>query len=98
MVDDIHFPKGLPPVAASDRVQRVNRKKGEEERQPFESFFEEEDQEDKRKKKRKKKLDKVDILGKTNERSAQKLTDSSSSTDTAEAKDNSDQKVIDVRV
>ena len=98
MVDDIHFPKGLPPVAASGRVQRVNRKKGEEERQPFESFFEEEDQEENKKKKRKKKLDKVDILGKTNGRSAQKLTESSSSTDTAETQDNSDQKVIDIRV
>ena len=98
MVDDVHFPKGLPPVLASGRVQRVNRKKGEEKRQSFEKFFDEEDQEGKRKKKRKKKLDKVDILSKTNERGAQKVTESPNSTDAAETQDDSDQKTIDIRV
>ena len=98
MVDDINFPKGLPPVPASGRVQRVDRKKRQEERQPFEKFLDEEDQEDKKKKKRKKKLDKVDILGKTNKRHAQIFYESSNSTDAAETPDDSDKKVIDVRV
>ena len=98
MVDDINFPRGLPPVQASGRVQRVNRKKGEEKRQSFEKFFDEEDQKDEKEKKSKKKLDKVDILTKTNERRAQNLIESSSSTDATEAQNDSKKKVIDVRV
>ena len=98
MVDDINFPKGLPPVSASGRVKRVNRKKREEEKPPFEKFLNEEDQEEKKKKKRKKESDKVDILSITKKRSAQNYTESSNSTDAAETRDDSDKKVIDVRV
>jgi hypothetical protein len=98
MVDDINFPKGLPPVPASGRVQRVNRKKREAERQPFDQFLNEEEQEDKKKKNRKKGSDTVDILTKENKRGSQNFTESSSSTDAAETQDGSDRKVIDVRV
>ena len=98
MVDDVNFPKGLPPVSASDRVQRVNRKKREEQNHPFEKFLNEEDQEDKKKKKRKKESDKVDILGNTKKRRTQNFTESSNTTDAAEIEDDSDKKVIDVRV
>jgi hypothetical protein len=98
MVDDINFPKGLPPVPASGRVQRVNRKKREAEKHPFEKFLNEEDQEDKQKKKRKKESDKVDILDNTKKGRAQYFTESSNATDAAEAQDDSDKKVIDVRV
>ena len=98
MVDDINFPKGLPPVPASGRVQRVNRKKREAEKHPFEKFLNEEDQEDKKKKKRKKESDKVDILGNTKKRHAQNFIESSNATDATEAQDDSDKKVIDVRV
>ena len=101
MVDDINFPKGMPPVSASGRVQRVNRKKRKEERQPFEKFFAEEDQEDqedKKKKRRKRESDKVEIQGKTKKRTAQNDNDSSNSTDPAEEQGDSDKKIIDVRV
>ena len=84
MVDDINFPKGLPPVPASGRVQRVNRKKREAERQPFDKFLNEEEQEDKKKKNRKKGADTVDILTKENTHGSQNFTESSSSTDAAE--------------
>jgi hypothetical protein len=97
MVDDINFPKGLPPVPASGRVQRVNRKKREAEKHPFEKFLNEEDQEDK-KKKRKKESDKVDILGNTKKRRTQNFTESSNETDAAEYQGDSDKKVIDIRV
>lgn len=97
MVDDINFPKGLPPVSASGRVQRVKRKKREEEKPPFEKYLNEDDQED-QKKKRKKESDKVDILGRANERSAQNFAESSDATDTAATQDDSDIKVIDIRV
>ena len=98
MVDDINFPKGLPPVPASGRVQRVNRKRRQEQKPPFKKFLNEEDQEDKKKKKRKKESDKVDILGNTIKRRAQNFAESSNSTDAAETQDDSDKKVIDVRV
>jgi hypothetical protein len=98
MVDDINFPKGLPPVPASGRVQRVNRKKREEEKQPFDRFLNEEEQEDKKKKNRKKGSDRVDILAKANKRGTHNFTESSNSTDAAETQDDSEKKVIDVRV
>jgi len=98
MVDDINFPKGLPPVPASGRVQRVNRKRRQEQKPPFKKFLNEEDQEDKKKKKRKKESDKVDILGNTKKRRTQNFTESSNATDAAETQDDSDKKVIDVRV
>ncbi|MGD2037637.1 MAG: hypothetical protein PVH28_07105 [Desulfobacterales bacterium] len=98
MVDDINFPKGLPPVPASGPVQRVNRKKREEERQPFDKFLNEEEQEDKKKKNRKKGSDTVNILTKANKHGTQNFTESSSSTEAAETQDDSDKKVIDVRV
>jgi hypothetical protein len=98
MVDDINLLKGLPPVSASGRVQRVNRKKREEEKQHFDKFLNEEDQEDKKKKKRKKESDKVDIMGKANKHRTQNFTESSNLTDAAGTQDDSDKKVIDVRV
>ena len=98
MVDDINFPKGLPPVPASGRVQRVNRKRREEQKHPFGKFLNEEEQEEKKKKKRKKESDKVDILGNTKKRRTQNFTESSNATDAAETQDDSDKKVIDVRV
>ena len=98
MVDDINFPKGLPPVSASGRVQRVKRKKREEEKPPFEKYLNEEDQEDQKEKKRKNESDQVDILGHTKNRSAQNFAESSDTTDAAFTQDDSDNKVIDIRV
>ena len=98
MVDDIHFSKGLPPVSASGRVQRVNRKKRESENPPFEKFINKEDPEDKKKKKRKKDSDKVNIGSHTKERFTQNFVESSNETDATETQDDSDKKIIDVRV
>jgi hypothetical protein len=98
MVDDINFPKGLPTQTAAGRVKRVNPKKREDEKPPFEKFLEPEEQADKKKKKKKKKSDKVDLLGKAEKMSAQNSAESSSSNDPAEAEDDSEKKIIDVRV
>jgi hypothetical protein len=99
MVEDINFPKGLPPVPASGRVQRVERKKRDQEKQPFDKFLNEEEQEDKKKKKnRKKGSDTVDIPTKANKRGDQNSPESSNATDTAETKNDPENKVIDVRV
>lgn len=98
MVDDINFPKGLSPVPASGRVQRVNRKKRDEEKPPFKDFFAEEEEKDKKKKKRKRESDKVDIQGKTDKHRSQNSIEAESSIDTADTGDDSDRKIIDVRV
>jgi hypothetical protein len=95
MVDDINFPKGLPPVSTAARVQKVHRKKRDEDKPPFEKFL---DQKDEKKEKRNKESDKVEILSKPEERRSQNLIESSSTTDATEAQDDFDKKIIDVRV
>ena len=96
MVDDINFPKGLPPVAASDLVQRVNRKKGEEEKPPFEKFLNPEDP--KEKKRKKKRSNPLNVAGKNERRRTQNYIESAGLTDALEAQDDSERKVIDVLV
>ena len=98
MVDDINFPKGLPPLTAAGRVKRVNPKKRDDEKPPFEKFLEPEEQTDKKKKKKRRKSDKVDLLGKTEKMQNKNSTPSSSSDDLAEAEADSEKKIIDVRV
>jgi hypothetical protein len=98
MVEDINFPERVPAVSATGRVNKVNRKKREEEKPPFEKFLGPEDQKDKKKKKRKKESDQVDIAGKTEKHQTQDSTNFSSSTGPAGAEDDADKKTIDVRV
>jgi len=98
MVDDINFPKGLPPVLASDRIQKVNRKKREEEKPPFEKFLNQEDQKEENKNKKKEVPDPEDISGKIEKRRTQNYIESSSSTSAVEAEEDSEGKIIDVRV
>ena len=98
MVDDIYFPKGIPPVSASGGVQRVNRKKGNKEKPPFKEFLTEEDEKDKKKKKREKESDKVDIQGKKEKSRTQNSIEPAGLTDAADAGDDSEQRIIDVRV
>jgi hypothetical protein len=98
MVDDINFPKGLPPVSSSGRVQKVNRKKREEEKPPFEKFLNQEDQKEKKKNKRKKVSDPEDIPGKIEKQRARNYIESSCSTSAVEAEDDSEGKIIDVLV
>ena len=64
MVEDINFPKRLPPVSATGRVNKVDRKKREEEKPPFKKFLGPEDQKDEKKKKKRKKANKAASPGK----------------------------------
>ncbi len=98
MVDDIHFPKGLPSVPAAGQVQRVNRKKREDEKPPFEKFLDAQEQKDKKKRRRKKKTDSVEVSSQAEKHSTKNSTESKSADPAADAEDNSDQKIIDVRV
>jgi hypothetical protein len=98
MVDDIHFPKGLPPVPPSGGIQRVERKKREEEKPPFEKFLEQEDEKDKKKRKGTPGSDSVDILSEKEMLPENKSTQPSQPPGSAEAEDDIEKKVIDVRV
>lgn len=98
MVDDIHFPKGVPPVSASGQIQRVNRKKRDDEKPPFEKYLNAEDKKDKKKKRKKEKSDTIDVAGKTKKRQRPSAAESSNPDESAEAADDSEQKIIDVRV
>ena len=98
MVDDIHFPKGLPPIPPSGGVQRVDRKKREDEKQPFEKFLDQEDQKDKKNKKGTQESNTVDILRGTEVLGESRSTQSSRSNGSAEAEEDLEKKIIDVRV
>jgi hypothetical protein len=98
MVDDIHFPKGLPPVSAPGQIQRVNRKKRDDDKPPFEKYLNPDDKKDKKKRRKKKKPDTVDVAGQAEKGQAQSSTESSALNDSAEAVEDSEQKIIDVRV
>jgi hypothetical protein len=98
MVDDINFPKGLPPVSASDRVQKVNRKKREEQKPPFEKFLNQKDQKEKNQNKKKKVSDPDHNPRKAKKRETQNHIESASSTGAVEIEDDAEGKIIDVRV
>ena len=98
MVDDIHIPKGLPPVSASGQVQRVNRKKRDDEKPPFEKYLNADDKKKKKKKGKRIKLDTVDVAGRAEKGLPESAVESLNPDDSAEAADDSDQKIIDVRV
>ncbi|MDX1708855.1 MAG: hypothetical protein R3274_09665 [Desulfobacterales bacterium] len=99
MVDDIHFPKGLPPVSASGQVQRVNRKKRDDDKPPFEKYLKADDKKDKKKRRKKQKSDTVDVAGNAEKDQSARAAESSDPSDTAaQAPSNADQKIIDVRV
>ena len=98
MVDDIHFPRGLPPIPPSGGIQRVDRKKREEEKPPFEKFLEREDQKDKKEKKGAQEGDSVEILGQTEMLEENQSTEPSRPDGSAESEDDIEKKIIDVRV
>jgi hypothetical protein len=97
MVDDINFPKGLPPVSATNRVGKVKRKLRDEDRPPFKQILEPEDQKEKEKKKEKKD-DKRDPAGKKNKGSINNSSLQPDSKSTEDAEAGSIKKIIDVRV
>ena len=98
MVDDIHFPKSLPSVSATGQVQRVNRKKRDEDKPPFEKYLEPDDKKDKKKKRKKKKPDTVDVAAQTEKGQTQSSTESANSDGDGEPSEDSDQKIIDIRI
>ena len=98
MVDDIHFVKGLPPVSPSGQVQRVNPKKRDDEKPPFEKYLNADDKEDKKKRRKKKKSDTVDVAGNVIKEPSGATESSNPNNDTTKATVESGQKIIDVHV
>ena len=98
MVDDIHFPKSLLSVSATGQVQRVNRKKRDEEKPPFEKYLKPDDKKKKKKKRKKKKPDTVDVSAKPEKDKIQSSTESTNLDGDAELSEDSDQKIIDIRI
>ena len=98
MVDDIQFPKGLPPVPASGQIQRVNRKKRDDEKSPFEKYLKKDDEEEKKKRRKKKKSDTVEVRGQDSKGQSNSATESAKSNNTDEPEDAVQHKSIDVRV
>jgi hypothetical protein len=98
MVEDINFPKSVPLVSATGRVKKVNRKKREEEKPPFEKFLGPEDQKGKKKKKKRKKANKAASPGKNKKLQARNSAELSDSTAPVETEEDSERKIIDVRV
>ena len=100
MVDDIHFPKGVPPVSALWPIERAHNKKRDDEKPPFEKNLnaEEKKKKNKKKKRKKKKSDTIDVSGKTEKGQRPSSADASNPDESAEAADDFEQKIIDVRV
>jgi hypothetical protein len=99
MADDIHFPKGLPPVSASGQIQRVNRKKRDEDKKPpFEKYLKKEDKEKKKKRRKKKKSDTIKVTGQDSKGQSDSAAESTESSVTTDAEDAAEQKTIDVHV
>lgn len=96
MVDDIHFPKGLPPVPASGRVQGVNRKKRDDEKPPFEKYLNQKDSKEKKKNRKKNASETADFTDKADTSESPDSTEDATPTDSTEAQSDSDQKIIDV--
>ena len=97
MVDDINFPKGLPPVPATNRVGKVKRKLRDEDKPPFKQLFDTEDRKAKKKKKGKK-GDKGGDAGKKSEGLMNRTSPQSDLNHTEEAETGLEKKIIDVRV
>ncbi len=98
MVEDINFPKRLPPVSATGRVNKVDRKKREEEKPPFKKFLGPEDQKDEKKKKKRKKANKAASPGKNKKLQAKNSAELLDSTAPVETEEDSEKKIIDVHV
>ena len=98
MVEDINFPKGLPPVSATNRVGKVKRKKRDEDKPPFEKYLDPEDQKGKKKKKDKKENRSSDKADKTKKRVLKNSSIARDSNGTDESEADSEKKIIDVRV
>ena len=98
MVEDINFPKSVLPVSATGRVNKVNRKKRREEKPPFEKFLDPEDQKGKKKKKKRKEANKAASPGKNKKLQTRNSAELSNSSASVETEEDSEKKIIDVRV
>ncbi len=95
MVEDINFPNRIPPVSAAGKVNKGNRKKRKQEKPPFEKFL---DAEDKKKKKRKKESNRAEPSDKTKKVLTTDSAELSNSSGPVETEEDSEKKIIDIRI
>jgi hypothetical protein len=98
MVEDVNFPNRIPPVSAAGRVKKVNRKKREQEKPPFEKYLDAEDEKKKRKKKRKNESQSAEPSDKDPKGSTNDSVEPSNSSGPVEAEEDTEKKIIDIRI
>ncbi len=98
MVEDVNFPNRIPPVPAAGRANKVNRKKREQEKPPFEKFLDAEDEKKKKKKKRKKESKGTAPFDKEQKVPTNDSAEPSNSTGPVETEVDAEKKIIDIRI
>lgn len=98
MVEDVNFPNRMPPVPAAGRVNKVNRKKREQEKPPFEKFLDAEDEQKKKKKKRKNESKSTAPFDKEQKVPTNDSAEPSNSSGPVETEEDAEKKIIDIRI
>jgi len=109
MMDNINFPKILPPLSATTGIKRVKRREDQNQRQPFQRALQEEHEKKKKQKEGEQKKQPEDSAGSTAAESMAESIDGELEIETALAEendfdrnqmseDNSPQRLIDVHV
>ena len=96
MVEDVNFPNRIPPVPAAGRVNKVNRKKREQEKPPFEKYLDAEDE--KKKKKRNKESESTELVDKNQKVPANGSAESANSSGPVDTEEDTEKKIIDIRI
>ncbi len=98
MVEDVNFPNRIPPVPAAGRVNKVNRKKREQEKPPFEKYLDAEDEKKKKKKKRNKESQRTELLDENQKVPANGSAESANSSGPVDTDEDTEKKIIDIRI
>lgn len=98
MVEDVNFPNRIPPVSAAGRVNKVSRKKREQEKPPFEKYVDAEDEKKKKKKKRKKESQSAGPSDKDRNVLMNDSVEPSFTSGPEDTEEDTEKKIIDIRI
>ena len=98
MVEDVNFPNRIPPVSATGRVNKVDRKTREQEKPPFEKYMDAEDEKKKKKKKRKKESQRTEPSDKDRKVPTNDSAEPSNSSGPVDTEEDTEKKIIDIRI
>ena len=91
MVEDVNFPNRIPPVSATGRVHKVNRKTREQEKPPFGKYMEAEDE-------KKKKSQRTEPSDKDRKVPTNDSAEPSNSSGPVDTEEDTEKKIIDIRI